>query len=177
MIFTTRVIHWYLVILSVKIKDIRTEILGWFVIILLFTSVQIKIIELRSIFRSDMCRLSWYDCSHWIFCLFDLTFLLLITIDVIWIMKTAKTKLLIAKWSWGVIKSDSDVIINEISETFSTTRFIIQVRKLHVWFCVHYFKYIFRWSSWTAVIRTLKGLDWEVILSDSNILIVAWFSS
>ena len=56
-------------------------------------------------------------------------------------MKLAQMKKLIVKWSWGRIESGADDTINDILETFSATRFRIEVSKLHVWSCVHNFKY------------------------------------
>ena len=53
--FTSQVMHWYRLIVSVQIKGIRKEICGWFVIIWVFTSIKINIIELRGIFRSGLC--------------------------------------------------------------------------------------------------------------------------
>ena len=45
---------------------------------------------MRGIFISELRAVWWYDCVHWIFCHFNLTFLPLITIDVRGSMKLVK---------------------------------------------------------------------------------------
>ena len=154
---------------------IRMEIRGWFVIIWIFMSVQINILDLRVLFRSDLRGILYYNCLHWKKnCL---TFLPFLAIYLSWIMKLAQKKLLIVKWSWRSIELGADGMISDISETFSDMRFRIKFNKLHVWSCVHHFKYFLRWSSWISVIRTSIGLAWGVILSASTLLFVAWLSS
>ena len=66
------------------------------------------------------------------FCLFNITFLLLIKIDVIWSMKLVQAEKLIVHLSWGRIEAVSYGTINEISENFSAMRLRIEVSKLHV---------------------------------------------
>ena len=53
----------------------------------------------------------------------------------------------------------------------------VEVRKFYVKTRVYHFKYFHIFGSWRAVIRTLRGLDYRVIISFKNILNVAWLSS
>ena len=74
MMFTGQVVHWYQVIAFIQINDIRTEIHRWFGIIWVLMSVQIKMIKLRGLFRSDLRGISQYGCVYWIFSSFKSNF-------------------------------------------------------------------------------------------------------
>ena len=89
------------------------------------------------------------------FSLFDITFILLLTIDVIWLMKLDQTSFLIVKWYWGRIEPGANGMINEISDNFSAMSFIIEVSKLHVWSCVHHFKYF-------SEVKLLESSDYDI---------------
>ena len=58
-------------------------------------------------------------------------------------MKLAQTEKSIMKWSWGRIEYGADGTINKSLETFSAMKFLIEVRKLHVWSFVHNFKCVY----------------------------------
>ena len=140
MMFKEQVMDVHPVFIFIQVKDICAEIRGWFVIICIFTSVQRKIRKCV-VFLDRICAgfRSKIVCTGY-FGLFDLPFLLFLTIDVSWPTKLAQTKNLIVKWSWGRIESGTCGTISDISENFSAMRFRIEVNKLHVWSCIYHFK-------------------------------------
>ena len=72
---------------------------------------------------------------------------------------------------------DSNREVNKIPETFSAMRIGVKVSKLHFYLVSTISNVFRRGSSYRAVIRTLIGLDWVLIMSTKTLLIIAWLSS
>ena len=63
------------------------------------------------------------------------------------LMVNGSTELVEAKkfvifWTWKSIEEYTNRLIDNIPETLSAIRFGVDIRKLHVWSCVHHIKYL-----------------------------------
>ena len=165
-----------------------TERHRWFAIIWLFMSIQIKKLKnARYLFSFDWSGYLWYIFVHRIFAQvlwsllfyyrkFSLIFLIVVVNDVRRSMKLIKSKEFVVLWPWSRIEAGYNCAVYDIPGDFSAMRLGVEVRKLYVWSCVHYFKYFLILSSRRAVIRKSIIMAWGVIMSTKNILIVAWLS-
>ena len=79
--------------------------------------------------RAGVC--STITCIGY-FCHLNITFIILLTIDVSWSTKLFQAKKFMVQLSWERIEAGSYCTINNIYENFSALRLRIEVSKLHV---------------------------------------------
>ena len=87
---------------------------------------------------------SWWSTLH-NFCtvwtsLVLVWFIIWLQLAVNRFMEPVKAKKFVLVVAWWRIEEDTNRAVNEISETFSSTGFGVEVIKLHVWTFIHYVK-------------------------------------
>ena len=69
-----------------------------------------------------------------------LIIILLVVIDIIGSIKLINSKYFVSLITCRIIERGSNCVLYDIPEAFSTMRLGVEVRKLHIIYCVHHYK-------------------------------------